>query len=97
MRRVTTFFAWQVANWKQIAHDMASTAPNSGEAIEVLAAAHIDAQIRIRQGKIAYAYQQAGTRERMKLHCENKWQDLLSRLLHMEDGDARVMVEYSLV
>jgi hypothetical protein len=76
---------------------MASTAPNSGETVEVLAAADIDAHNRIRQGKIAYAYQQASTRERMKLHCERKWQDLLSRLVHLEDGDAKVMVEYFLV
>jgi hypothetical protein len=96
MRRVTAFFAWQVANWRQIAHDMASTAPSSHKAVEILAAADIDAQNRIRQGKIAYAYQQASTHETMKLHCEKKWQDsdLVSRLLHMEDGDARVVVEY---
>lgn len=97
MRRVTAFFAWQVANWRQIAHDMASTAPSSHKAVEILAAADIDAQNRIRQGKIAYAYQQASTQERMKLYCENKWQELRSRLLQMEDGDARVVVEYSLV
>ena len=74
---------------------MACTAPNSGETVEVLAAADIDTQNRIQQGKIAYAYQQASTRERMKLHCEKKWQGVLSRLLHMEDGEASIMVEHS--
>jgi hypothetical protein len=95
MRRVTAFFAWQVENWKRIARDIASRPPVTQEVVGVLTEADVDAQNRVRQGKIAYAYQQASIRETMKLHCENKWQGLSSRLLHMEDGDAVNMIEYS--
>jgi hypothetical protein len=90
MRRVIAFFGWQVKNWNRIADEIKCREVQVG----ALAAADLNAQKQIREGKISYAYQQANTRERMKHHCEKKWQVLSSRLLNMEDGDATKMIEY---
>ena len=94
MRRVITFFQWQVADWKRIAQEFELLLPTSREVVGTLAAADVDAQNKVRKGKIAYAYQQGNTRELMKRCCETKWRILHSKLLQMEDGDATNMIEY---
>lgn len=93
MRRVVTFFKWQADDWMQKATKLENSSLTSTIPEPILAAADLKSQEVIRNGKIAYAYRQAGIRERMRNHFCTKWKDLPARLLHMENVDALLRIE----
>jgi len=59
----------------------------------ILAQADVESQRAVRDGKIAYALRQASIRNRMVAHIVVKWKGFPSKLLHMENGDARIRIE----
>lgn len=80
MRRVLAFFSWQAEDWDRIAQDHADKSLNGSDNI-------------IRFGKVAYASLQATIRRRMKIHCENKWDGISSKLGTLNGMVATAMIE----
>lgn len=93
MRRVVAFFDWKADDWRKKAMNLENSTLTSVIPEPRLAEADIRSQQLIKDGKIAYAYRQAGIRQRMKSRFSNEWKDLPMRLLEMENGDARVRIE----
>ena len=93
MRRVWAFFKWQASDWRQKARKLENKPVISLFDNSVLRQADVELQRAVRNGKIAYAYRQASIRDRMIAHIVAKWKDFPSKLLHMENGDARIRIE----
>lgn len=93
MRRVWAFFKWQASDWRQKARKLENKPVISLFDNSVLRQADVESQRAVRNGKIAYAYRQASIRDRMIAHIVAKWKDFPSKLLHMENGDARIRIE----
>ena len=93
MQRVVTFFEWQANDWMKKATELENLLLTSTIPEPRLAAADLKSREVIRNGKIAYAYRQAGIRDCMRNHFCSKWKDLSARLLHMENSDALIRIE----
>ena len=93
MRRVCAFFKWQASDWRQKAWELENRPVISSSDNLILVQADVESQQAVRDGKIAYAFRQASIRDRMMAHMVVKWKDLPSKLLHMENGDARIRIE----
>ena len=81
MRRVIAFFSWQAEDWKHIAEEHANKSLTGLD----------DNLIRIR--RVAYASLQAAIRQKMKIHCENKWDGISLELGRMNGTVAMAMIE----
>ena len=75
MHRVLAFFKWQVSDWRQKAHQLEHKLLTSTIQNPVLAKADIDSRQLTKEGKIAYAYRQAGIRDQMIIHFSAMWKD----------------------
>ena len=87
------FFTWQVKHWKEIAQNHADELLASSATVEVVAIADVTARNRICEGKVAYAHPQSSICEKMKFHCEKKWDGLCSKLGYMNGTVATSMIE----
>ncbi|KAF8176561.1 hypothetical protein BJ912DRAFT_1024344 [Pholiota molesta] len=87
MRRVLAYFSWQANWWTELSLD-----PPMIKSKSTISGKH-PANIRVIDGKRAYALRQADIQQKMHDFCQLKWSGLSERLLTMDGRDAKVMVE----
>ncbi|KAF8958691.1 hypothetical protein BDZ97DRAFT_1923452 [Flammula alnicola] len=69
MRHVITYFSWQAKKWRRQAEGHADKVLTSSRTDARLVAADAAAASIVREGKVAYVYQQAAIRDSIKNHC----------------------------
>ncbi|KAF9470197.1 hypothetical protein BDN70DRAFT_821646, partial [Pholiota conissans] len=95
MRRILAYFQWRESWWIELSKDppmilQGRQAQNSSTILEKI----LDAEHRVTiAGKQSYALRQADIQKQIRENCRGAWIGLDTKLLSMDGGDARVMIE----
>ena len=88
-----TFFKWQAVDWRWKARELENKPLISMSKNPVIVSANVESQRAVRDGKIAYAYQQVSICDWMNAHFVRRLKSFPAKLLYMEGGDAHIWVE----